>query len=119
MNDTDADAQTQAPVQFQPQHAVSVTGPQPHEAVADISRDQTHAEPDDADKRREAAPNAGALTGDAAQHALPRAADESDGFDDNAGAPDASNQFDASDAPDESNEIDEFNAPDDQTARRA
>jgi segregation and condensation protein B len=60
-----------------------------------------------------AAPDAGALTGDAAQHALPRAADESDGVDDNASAPDASN------APDESNEIDAFNAPDDQTARRA
>ncbi len=118
-NDTNADAQTNAPVQFQPQHAVSAIGPGPHEAVTDISRDQTHAEPDGAGNRREAAPDAGALTGDAAQHALPRAADESDGSDDNAGAPDASNQFDASDAPDELNEIDEFNAPDDQTARRA
>src|ERR1700692_2703990 len=118
-NDTNADAQTNAPVQFHPQHAVSASGSEPHEAVTDISRDQTKPEPDGADNRREAAPDAGALTGDAAQQALPRAADESDGSDDNAGATDASNQFDASDAPDESNEIDEFNAPDDQTARRA
>ncbi|WP_235443132.1 SMC-Scp complex subunit ScpB [Caballeronia mineralivorans] len=118
-NDTNADAQTNAPVQFQPQHAVSATGPEPHEALADISRNQTHARPGDVDNRHVAAPDAGALTGDAAQHALPRAADESDGVDDNASAPDASNQFDASSAPDESNEIDEFNAPDDQTARRA
>jgi len=118
-NDTNADAQTNAPVQFQPQHAVSATAPEPHEALADISRNQTHAGPGDVDNRHVAAPDADALTGDAAQHALPRAADESDGVDDNASAPDASNQFDAPSAPDESNEIDEFNAPDDQTARRA
>jgi segregation and condensation protein B len=112
-NDTNADAQTNAPVQFQPQHAVSATGPEPHEAVADTSRNQTHARPGDVDNGHVAAPDAGALTGDAAQHALPRAAVESGGVDDNASTPDASN------APDESNEIDAFNAPDDQTARRA
>lgn len=120
VNDTNADAPTNAPVQFQPQHALSATGPEPHEAVVDINRNQTHARPGDVDNRREAAPDAaGALTGDAAQHASPRAADESGDVDNNASAPDASNQFDASNAPDESNEIDEFNAPDDQTARRA
>jgi len=118
-NDTNADAQTNAPVQFQPQHAVSATGPEPHEAVTDTSRHQTHARPGDVDNGHVAAPDAGALTGDAAQHASPRAADESGDVDNNASAPDASNQFDASNAPDESNEIDEFNAPDDQTARRA
>jgi segregation and condensation protein B len=58
------------------------------------------------------------LTSDAARHALPHAADESDGAD-NANTPDASKLSDASNAPDESDETDEFNAPDDQTARRA
>ena len=121
VNEENADAKTLAPVQFEPQHAVSLTGSEPLEVVAGISRDPvqaTQATPGDAVNRREAAPDAGALTSDAARHALPHAADESDGAD-NANTPDASKLFDASNAPDESNETDEFNAPDDQTARRA
>jgi len=121
VNEENAGAQTNAPAQFEPhepQQAVPLTSPEPLEVVAGISRDPVQATPGDALKRREAAPDAGALTSDAAQHALPRAADESDGAD-NAHASDASNPFDASDAPDESSETDEFNAPDDQTARRA
>ena len=121
VNEENDGAQTNAPAQFEshePQQAVPLTSPEPLEAVAGISRDPVQATPGDALKRREAAPDAGALTSDAAQHASPRAADESDGAD-NAHASDASNPFDASDAPDESSETDEFNAPDDQTARRA
>ena len=120
-NEENADAHTNAPVQFEPQRAASLTGSEPLEAVAGISRDQleaSQATPGDAVNRREAAPDTGALTSDAARHALPHAADESDGAD-NANTPDASKLFDASNAPDESNETDEFNAPDDQTARRA
>ena len=118
------DAQTLAQVPFEPQQAVSLTGSEPLEAAAGVSRDPlqaTQATPGDAVNRREAAPDAGALTSDAARHALPHAADESDGAD-NANTPDASKLFDASNAPnasDESNETDAFNAPDDQTARRA
>ncbi|CAN7384545.1 SMC-Scp complex subunit ScpB [Caballeronia sp. LjRoot31] len=118
VNEKNADARTNAPVQFEPSQAVSLTSSEPLEAVADISRDPLQATPGDAVNRREAAPDAGALTSDAARHALPRAADESDSAD-NANTPDASKLFDASNAPDESNETDEFNAPDDQTARRA
>ena len=118
------DAQTLAQVPFEPQQAVSLTGSEPLEAAAGVSRDPlqaTQATPGDAVNRCEAAPDAGALTSDAARHALPHAADESDGAD-NANTPDASKLFDASNAPnasDESNETDAFNAPDDQTARRA
>ncbi|HMC44604.1 MAG TPA: hypothetical protein VKJ77_04680, partial [Caballeronia sp.] len=105
-------------VQFEPKQAVSLTGSETREAVAAIGQDQLQVTPGDAVNRREVAPDAGALTSDAARHALPHAADESDGAD-NADTPDASKLFDASNAPDESNETDEFNAPDDQTARRA
>jgi segregation and condensation protein B len=118
VNEANADAQTLAPVQFEPRQAVSLTGSEPREVVAGINRDPLQATPGDAVNRREAAPDAGALTSDAARHALPHAADESDGAD-NANTADASKLFDASNAPDESNETDEFNAPDDQTARRA
>jgi segregation and condensation protein B len=118
VNEENADAQTNAPVQFEPQQAVSLTGPEPLETVAGMSRDQIQATPGDAVNRREGTPDAGALTSDAARHALPHAADESDGAD-NANTPDASKLSDASNAPDESDETDEFNAPDDQTARRA
>ena len=118
VNEENADAQTNAPVQFEPKQAVSLTGSETREAVAAIGQDQLQVTPGDAVNRREVAPDAGALTSDAARHALPHAADESDGAD-NADTPDASKLFDASNAPDESNETDEFNAPDDQTARRA
>ncbi|MGX7003673.1 SMC-Scp complex subunit ScpB [Caballeronia sp. KNU42] len=126
VNEESADAQTLAQVPFEPQQAVSLTGAESLEAIAGVSRDPlqaTQATPGDAVNRREAAPDvsAGALTSDAARHALPHAADESDGAD-NANTPDASKLFDASNAPnasDESNETDAFNAPDDQTARRA
>ncbi|QIE24203.1 Segregation and condensation protein B [Caballeronia sp. SBC1] len=118
VKEENADAQTNAPAQFEPQQAVSLTGSKPLEMVAGIKRDQVQAMPGDAVNRREVAPDAGALTSDAARHASPHAADESDGAD-NANTPDASKLFDASNAPDESNETDEFNAPDDQTARRA
>jgi segregation and condensation protein B len=118
VNEENADARTNAPVQFKPQQAVSLTGSEPLEAVPNIDRDPVKATPGDAVNRREVAPDAGVLTSDAARHALPHAADESDGAD-NANTPDASKLFDASNAPDESNETDEFNAPDDQTARRA
>ncbi|WP_254073737.1 SMC-Scp complex subunit ScpB [Burkholderia sp. S171] len=117
-NAENADAHTNAPVQFEPQQAASLTGSESLEAVAGASGDPLQATPGDAVNRREAAPDAGALTSDAAGHALPHAADESDGAD-NANTPDASKLFDASNAPDESSETDEFNAPDDQTARRA
>jgi segregation and condensation protein B len=106
-----------------------MTDSQPLEVVAGVSQDPlqatqtTQTTPDDAINRREAAPDvsAGALTSDAARHALPHAADESDGVE-NANTPDASKLFDASkasNASDESNETDAFNALDDQTARRA
>jgi segregation and condensation protein B len=117
VNEENADARTNAPVQFKPQQAVSPTGLDPREAVTDIDQNSVKTTPGDAVNRREA-PGAGALTSDAARHALPHAADKSDGAD-NANTPDASKLFDASNAPDESNETDEFNAPDDQTARRA
>ncbi|CAN7243530.1 SMC-Scp complex subunit ScpB [Caballeronia sp. LjRoot29] len=117
-NEENADARTNAPVQFKPQQAVPLTGSEPREAATDIGQDSVKTTPGDAVNRREAAPDAGALTSDAARHALPHAADESDGAD-NADTPDASKLFDASNAPDEANETDEFNAPDDQTARRA
>ena len=118
VNEENADAQTNAPVQFKPHQAVSLTGSEPLEAVPNIDRDPVKATPGDAVNRREVAPDADVLTSDAARHALPHAADESDGAD-KADTPDASKLFDASNAPDESNETDEFNAPDDQTARRA
>jgi len=118
VNEENADAQTNAPVQFKPQQAVSLTGSEPLEAVTNIDRDPVKTTPGDAVNRREVAPDTGVLTSDAAGHALPHAADESDGAD-NANTPDASKLFDASNAPDESNETDELNAPDDQTARRA
>jgi segregation and condensation protein B len=113
-----ADAQTNAPVQFKPQKAVSLTNSESLDGVTDIGQDSVKTTPGDAVNRREAAPDAGALTSDAARNALPHAADESNGAD-NASSPDASKLSDASNAPDESNETDEFNAPDDQTARRA
>ena len=118
VNEENADAQTNAPVQFKPQQAVSLTGSEPLEAVPNIDRDPVKATPGDAVNRREVAPDADVLTSDAARNALPHAADESDGAE-KADTPDASKLFDASNAPDESNETDEFNAPDDQTARRA
>ena len=123
VNEQKADVEALAPVQFEPQQAVSLTGSESLEVVAGVSRDPlqaTQATPGDAVNRREAAPDvgAGALTSDVVRHALPHAADESDGAD-NANTPDASKLFDALDAPDEANETDEFNAPDDQTARRA
>jgi segregation and condensation protein B len=127
--DAETHAETHTPVQFEPQQTASMTDSQPLEVVAGVSQDPlrathtTQATPDDAVNRREAAPDvsAGALTSDAARHALPHAADESDGAE-NANTPDASKLFDASNASnasDESNETDAFNAPDDQTARRA
>jgi segregation and condensation protein B len=101
VNEKNADVQMHAPEQSEPGQAVSVNGPEQFEVVVGINRKPVEATP-----------------GDAAHHALPRAAHESDGTD-NANAPDASNPFDASNAPDESNETDDFDAPDDQTARRA
>jgi segregation and condensation protein B len=119
-NEDNADAQTNASVQSEPHPAVSLPYPETLDALPGTGRDPVEAQatPGDAVNRREAAPDSGVLTRDAAQHAFPRVADESDGAD-NEKAPEASNQSDASNAPDESNETDEFNAPDDQTARRA
>src|SRR5471032_2075973 len=124
--DAQTHAETHTPVQFETKQTASMTDSQPLEVVAGVSQDllqttQTiQATPDDAVNRREAAPDvsAGALTSDAARHALPHAADESDGAE-TANTPDATKLFDASNASDESNETDAFNAPDDQTARRA
>ena len=127
VSDVSADAQTNAPVQFQPTHSVPTAGSEPHEGthavVADgFGRDLTQAKRDDADNGHQPAPDDGSLTRNPAEEASPMAASEIDGSDD-AAVPglshESANESGASKAPDESNETDAFDAPDDRTARRA
>jgi segregation and condensation protein B len=91
-----------------------------------VSRDLTQAGADDADNRREMAPDDGALTTEPAEDVSPNAAIEIDGSDEAAvqgvsreSASESANESGTSKAPDESNETDVFDAPDDRTARRA
>ena len=121
-DDVTADAQTNVPMQLQPEHAEPSTAPEVRAVVSDgFNRDLTQAKPDDADSNREPAPDDGALTDDPTEDALPIATSESretreiDGSGE-AAAQSVSNESGASKSLDESNETD---APDDRTARRA
>jgi segregation and condensation protein B len=122
VSDVSADAKTNAPVQFQPEHSVPTAG-----SVADLlGRDLTQARRDDANNRHEAAPDDGTLPSSPAEDASPMVARELEGSDDaavqgpsNESVNESANESGASKALDESNETDAFDAPDDRTARRA